>query len=337
MARPTIEVISLGGTIAMSGDEGRGASPQLTADHLVAAIPHIEERVHIRSRAFRQLPGAHLDEDDLIDLAAHIRTVVREGITGVVVTQGTDTIEETAFLLDLLVQEDAPVIVTGALRTPGHPGADGPANLGAAVLTASDPTSRGLGTLVVLSDEIHAARFVRKVDSFRTDAFVSVAGPLAWIAEGRLQFLLRPVSRPLVPIESLRGQQPVALITSTLGDDGRLIRQCHSLGYRGVVVAGFGVGHVTEKAAAALDELMPHIPVVLASRTGKGPTFERTYGFVGSERDLLSRGLIGAGYLTGPKARVLLSLFLRVGFDQSGVRRFFQRHFAIPLQPEDQI
>lgn len=335
MARPTVEVISLGGTIAMSGAERGGASPQLTADDLIAAVPGLQEHVRLNARSFRQLPGAHLHEDDLIDLAADIRASLRAGITGVVVTQGTDTIEETAFILDLLV-DDGPVVVTGAMRTPDQPGADGPANLRSAVLTASDPASRGLGTLVVLNDEIHAARLVRKTDTFRSDAFMSAAGPLGWVAEGQPHHLLRPVSQPQVPMDSLGGHQPVALVTITVGDDGRLLRHCPELGYRGVVIEGFGVGHVPDKVATAVDGLATQFPVVLASRAGQGPTFQRTYGFLGSERDLLSRGMIGAGHLDGPKARVLLSLLLRAGLSYSGVRDFFQRHFAAPPQPRTQ-
>lgn len=323
MARPTIEVIALGGTIAMSGNAQGGASPQLTADDLVAAVPGLADHDRIHARSFRQLPGAHLHEDDLIDLAAEIRSSVRAGTSGIVVTQGTDTIEETAFLLDLLVDDDAPVVVTGAMRPPNQPGADGPANLRAAVQTASDPASRGLGVLVVLNDEIHAARLVRKVDTFRPDAFVSAPGPLGWVSEGQPQPLLRPPSRLGVPRESLGAHHPVALVPIPFGDDGRLLSHCPDLGYRGVVVEAFGVGHVPDSAAKALDDLTTRIPVVLASRTGQGPTFQRTYGFVGSEHDLLSRGLIGAGHLDGPKARVLLSLLLRAGFSHSGVRGFF--------------
>lgn len=327
MTRPTVEVISLGGTIATAADDAGGTAPRLTADDLVAAVPELEGKV--RARSFRQLPGSHLGEDDLIDLAAHIRTSRHEH-SGIVVTQGTDTIEETAFLLDLLVDGETPVVVTGAMRTPGALGADGPANLRSAVQVASAPSCRGLGALVVLNDEIHAAQFVRKSDTFRPHAFVSVPGPIGWVAEGRPQVLLRPATRISLPAMPSRPAQPVALVTMALGDDGSLLRQCRRLDYRGVVVEALGAGHVPAPVARVLTDLASRLPVVLASRTGHGPVLHDTYTFTGSERDLLGHGLIPAGHLDGPKARILLSLLLRTGADRDSVADFFRSQTVAP-------
>lgn len=330
MTSSTVEVISLGGTIAMATDGAGEVSPRLTADDLVRAVPELEGRV--RARSFRQLPGSHLDENDLLELAAHIRTSRNEH-SGIVVTQGTDTIEETAFLLDLLVDGDTPVVVTGAMRVPSAPGADGAANLRSAVAVAGASNCRGLGTLVVLNDEIHAAQLVRKSDTFRPHAFVSVPGPLGWVAEGRPQILLRPAARISLPAKLSGAAQPVALVTMSLGDDGSLLRQCRDLGYRGAVVEALGAGHVSASAARVLTDLTRTIPVVLASRTGHGPVLEDTYTFAGSESDLLDHGLIAAGHLDGPKARILLSLLLRAGADRDSVAEFFHRHATAPPAP----
>src|SRR5665213_1021290 len=157
--RARVLVLSLGGTIAMS-EHGTGAVLDLDAASLVDAVPELRRHADLTARSFRHLPGAHLRLEDIRALATEICTAVRAGeFTGVVVTQGTDTIEETLFALDLLVRIEASVVVTGAMRNASEPGADGPANLLDAVCVASDPAARGLGTVVVLNGEIHAARF----------------------------------------------------------------------------------------------------------------------------------------------------------------------------------
>src|SRR5690606_25563238 len=162
MSKTRITVLALGGTIAMTQSDQGGVVPTLTGEALVAAVPGLADVAEIDASSFRQLPGAHLQYEDLEALAKAIQMACASGSQGVVVTQGTDTIEETAFALDCLLQLDAPVVVTGAMRNPTVPGADGPANLLAAVQVAASHEARGLGCLVAMNDEIHAARFVRK-------------------------------------------------------------------------------------------------------------------------------------------------------------------------------
>ena len=157
MALPEVVVLSLGGTISSTDAGGSGVEPTLTGEALVADVPEISEVAEVSAGAFRQAASGELTLDDLIELAAEISRRVDAGAAGAVVTQGTDTIEETAFTLDLLVDRDAPVVVTGAMRNPTLPGADGPANLLAAVRVAASDAARGLGALVVLNDEVHAA------------------------------------------------------------------------------------------------------------------------------------------------------------------------------------
>lgn len=256
-------------------------------------------------------------------IAADIRDAFAEGVAGVVVTQGTDTLEEVAFALDLLVAR-GPVIVTGAMRPPGHVGADGGANLLAAVTVAASPRADDLGVVVVMNDQVHGARFVRKVHTSRVNAFDSPgAGALGEVAEGHLVLRLA-APPPSGWLERISAPfPPVALLTLTLGEDSRLIDQVGSLGYGGVVVEAFGGGHVPARVADSLGDLSTSLPVVLASRTGAGPVLRSTYGFPGSETDLISRGLIPAGSLDGPKARVLLSVLLATGADAEGIRRSF--------------
>src|SRR2546422_8094100 len=160
-----VTVFSLGGTIAMTrtGDRDEGVTPALTGSQLIDAVPGLTTcGVAIEVRDFRQLPGASLSFEDVLRLAAEIDLRVGRGTRGVVVTQGTDTIEETAYVLDVVYGGDAPVVVTGAMRNPTMAGADGPANLLGAIQVAASPKARGLGWVVGFSDQIHAARHVRK-------------------------------------------------------------------------------------------------------------------------------------------------------------------------------
>jgi L-asparaginase len=240
--------------------------------------------------------------------------MLQGGAAGVVVTMGTDTVEEMAFALDLLVDRDEPIVVTGAMRNPTLPGADGPANLLASVRVAASPSAAGLGTMVVFNDEIHAARYVRKGHTTSPAAFRSPsAGPLGWIVEARVRIAFRLPHRHHVECPLLAKDRQVALLSAVLGDDGRLLGLVAQAGYEGLVVEAFGGGHVPDAWVDKLEGLAAEMPVLLASRTGAGEMLRETYGFRGSESDLLARGLISAGQLDGHKARVLLALLLRAG------------------------
>ena len=313
MALPEVAVLSLGGTISSTQTKGgSGVAPSLTGEALVEDVPEIAEVAEVSAQSFRQVPGSELTLEDLIELSGEIEGRIDEGATGVVVTQGTDTIEETCFVLDLLVDRDAPVVVTGAMRNPTLPGAEGPANLLASVRVATGEATRGLGTVVVLNDEIHAARFVQKTHTSNPATFRSpLAGPVGYVFEDNVRIVTRPVGRRHIELPEETRDHPVALYTVGLGDDGRLLEQIGRLGYEGLVIEAFGVGHVPSVMAEPLESLANEMPVVLASRTGSGEVHRETYGFTGSESDLLERGLINAGMLDGPKARLFLSLLLR--------------------------
>lgn len=333
MRHPRVLVVSLGGTMAMTGSAGKAVIPSLDAAELVRGVPELARIAEISVRSFGRVPGAHLRFASVVALAHEITSAFRDGFAGVVVTQGTDTIEEVAFALDLLVKGEASVVVTGAMRSPSQPGADGPANLLDAVRVAAADSIRGLGTTVVFGGEIHAARFVRKTHSINLHAFTSVTGPLGWLAEGMPQILVRPVSRPHVRLTEDRTAAipPVSLVTIPVDDDGRLIPAIKDLAYEGLVVEALGAGHVPAVMVSELEILANRIPVVLCSRTGRGPVLRRTYGFVGSEKDLLDRGLISGGYLDGRKARVALTLLLRGGAAVKDVKDFFRDEFgALP-------
>ncbi|WP_128380059.1 asparaginase [Streptomyces cavernae] len=322
----TVAVYSLGGTIAMTTDPATGAVvPALSPHDLLAAVPHLEGHgVELRVHDFRRVAGASLTFDDLAELGAAIDETLAGGdVDGLVITQGTDTIEETAFVLDLRHGHEQPVVVTGAMRNPTMAGPDGPANLYAAVLAAADPRLRGAGVLVVLNDEIHAARHVRKSHTTSPAAFTSPAtGPVGRIAEGRVRLIAAPPRR-VGPLARPRGREVrVGLYTVGLGDDGALLGAWEGR-CDGLVVAAFGVGHVPQRLVEGLERFAARLPVVLSSRIDNGPVLTGTYGYPGSEKDLIGRGLIPSGELGPYQARLLLHELLVRDADREAIVEWF--------------
>ena len=330
--RPAVSVASLGGTITMtSASAGAAVTPTLQAADLVAAVPALDEVAELSAATLRTEPGAWLTPLDVVAVGDWAREQEADGI---VVVQGTDTIEETAYLLGLHWDRPQPLVVTGAMRAPSAPGADGPANLLSAVVVAGSAAARDRGALVVLNDDVHAAGRVRKSDAIAMHAFSSAPfGPVGRVHEGTVTFADRPARWPALP-PPLAGRSPrVALLETHLGDRGELLRLVADAGYDGVVLAGFGAGHVSAALAEAVTEVVAGCPVVLATRTGGGPVLRATYGFVGSEQDLLARGVVSAGWLDPRKARLLLWALLAAGLDADELRATITARGAAPGGP----
>ncbi len=310
--KDSVAVFTLGGTISMTGSDG--VTPTLGAEELLAAVPSLRDGPPVTGRSLMRKPGANITFEDLEQVAAASREAVDEGSAGMVIIQGTDTIEETAFALDLLLSDlDVPVVVTGAMRNPTLPGADGPANIHAAVHCAASAEMRGLGVTVVMNDTIHAAVRIQKRHASLTSAFQSDPhGPLGWFQEDRPVIVDRTRVRFDVPPPPGR---PVAvpLLTVTLDPSPALLEAVLATDPDALVVEAFGVGHAPAVLAEQLVQAAQSIPVVLASRTRGGSVHRRTYGFVGSERYLLDGGLISAGWLDSIKARILTVVALRNG------------------------
>jgi L-asparaginase len=323
MSKPHLLVLSLGGTITMVPSSKSGITPKLGAAELTASVPALTEVAEIEAHTPFRLPSPSLTPANLITVAQRIEDAFTNGCDGAVVIQGTDTIEETAFILDLLIGNDCPVVVTGAMRGADAPGADGPANLLAAARVAASPEARGLGTLTVLNYDIHAARFVQKSHTTLPSAFASpLVGPIGAVVEGRPRFFAHVKRLPSLP--SYGGPpRPVALVKWSMGDDGRLLGAIPGLGYAGVIIEGMGAGHVPADAASLVGELATRMPVVLATRCMTGPVFTQTYGYPGSEIDLIGRGAVPAGFLSGLKARLLLGFALRSGGGQAAAAAAF--------------
>ncbi|GAB3790603.1 asparaginase [Nocardioides ungokensis] len=324
----TVALFTLGGTISMAGvaPDGDGVVARLTGRDLTAAVPGLADLGEdLEIHDVEAVPSASLTFAQVLDVAAAASRAIEAGARGVVLSQGTDTLEETAFLVDLVWAHAEPFVVTGAMRNPTLAGPDGPANLLAAARVAASPDARDLGALVVLNDEIHAARWVGKQHSTSTATFGSPdAGPLGHVIEGRVRLLTRPLRKqPLsAPDHDRLAARRVALHVVSLEDDGDRLDGLADT-HDGLVVAGFGVGHVPAALAPRLGALAERIPVVLTSRTGGGSVLTHTYGAPGSEVDLLRRGLVNGGLLDPYKARILLRLLLAAGSDGAAIAREF--------------
>ena len=324
MSQPRILIVSLGGTITMTRSDAGGITPTLTADKLVESVPQLAGVATLEAITQFSMPGASLSIRNLAEVAQLLNERLQADIEGAVVVQGTDTIEDTAFVLDLLVRSPRPVVVTGAMRGPQAAGADGPANILSAVTVAADARLSGLGVVVVLNDEIHSARWVQKSHTALTSAFTSPGtGCMGFVAEGRVELMMTP-QRHIAPIQGpLAHDLAVAQVSLGLGEDARMLPTLKGLGYSGAVIEGMGAGHVPAATVGAIETLVAQMPVVLCTRVRGGRVFTQTYGFAGSEMDLIAKGAIPCGHLSASKARLLLSLLLATGTSPDGIRQAF--------------
>ncbi|WP_051208238.1 asparaginase [Propionicicella superfundia] len=302
---PIVALASVGGTITMTPGDSGGVQPTLTAADLAASVPGLSEVCEIRVDTLASIPSPSFPITRFWDVAEWGREQVDQGASGVMLAQGTDTIEESSFLLDLYWELPHPFIVTGAMRAPRQVSADGPANLLTAAVVASSGALRDQGVLVVLDQTAHAARVVRKTHSWAVSTFQSPGfGPVGFVIEGRLR--ARPMPRPAVRIAAPLSDPYVPLLETFVGDDGTTLRAVLDAGADGVVLGAFGVGHLPARVARVVAEAAADVPIVVASRTGSGGTLRETYGYEGSEIDLGRKGAILAGALDPRKARTLL-------------------------------
>lgn len=308
-----ISLLGTGGTISTTPGEA-GAVPGLHAAEMTAALPMGPWQ--IQARDVMKKSSRAIGPSDMWDLARAVGEEIAAGADGVVITHGTDTLEETAYALALLLEPTVPVVLTGAMRRPHDPGADGPANLQSALVAAASRELAPYTPVVVVQDEIHVARWVTKQHSARIAAFASPAnGPVGAIVEGRVHLMLGPIpASDRLPAESARPRHRVELLWTTAGADGLLV-QALAGKIDGLVVAGTGGGHVPPLLAEALVSLAADgCPVVLASRCGDAPqVLTNTYGGVGSEGHLLGAGLVSGGSLSALKCRLRLVFGLAAG------------------------
>ena len=326
--RATVRLIATGGTIANHPD-GR-----LTADELAKLIPAVARYAEVETEQFANLPSSSLTVEHWLALAQRLNRLfaARRDLAGVVVTSGTDTLEETAYFLNLTVKTDRSIVVVGAMRPPDAPGYDGAANLLDAVRVAAAPASRNRGVMVVINGEIHAARDVRKAHAQRLDSFDSGRhGVLGVVDADRIEYYRRPARRHTrrteFDVARLDRLPRVVLLTSYVGASGDLIRAARDLGADGVVVAAAGAGATTPAQADAIEDVIADgVVVVIATRTGGGRVPARlrravSRGGPADARDALRR--VSGESLSPVKARVLLMLALTTTRDRRDVQRMF--------------
>lgn len=319
---PRVAVAALGGTIAMAGTAQQGLVPALTAETLLQAVPGAAQVAQINAQSLAALPSASLHSSDLLRVLAWAHQQADDGCQGIVITQGTDTLEDSAFFFDLCWSRPVPVVFTAAMRGASAVGADGPANLLAALQTAVSPRLTGQSqVLVLLNDTLHAPRRVTKSHTLALDTFSSLpAGPVGAMVEAVPVFFQGLPARVQVPAavrwpsENIPAAlADVAIVATWPGDDGRMLQAVVQQGYAGLVVQGLGAGHVSTTFAKALAPVIEHMPVAVATRVPFGPTTRATYGYEGSEKHLQKMGAVMSGWLSASKSRLALACLLSSG------------------------
>ncbi len=307
-ANPYIAILTTGGTIAMQHDAAAGgAVPTLGAADFTAVLP--PGLPELRTEEIVNLPSSHFTLETLHTIRERVAALAEEpDVAGIVVTHGTDTMEETAYLFDLTVPGETPIVLTGAMRTASDVGYEGYANLLSAIRVAAAPQARGLGAVVVLNDEIHAARRVTKMHTLSTATFQSPGWGAVGRVEGGAVVVERRPTRQLLP---WRGLEPnVPLLKLTVGVDTGLLEDALARSARGLVIEALGGGRVPPWWLSAIKQARGKgVPVVIASRCPSGRVWDG-YGYPGAYRTLVDLGCLFAEGLNGQKARIKLMILL---------------------------
>lgn len=322
---PNVTIVATGGTIAMTVDETGAPVPALSGEDLVAAVPALADLADIEVVEFSNVPSPYMGPDLWPGLARRVQEQLADpDVEGVVVTHGTDTIEETAYFLDLTVQSDKPVVLVGALRSASEPDSDGPRNITNAVKQIIDEDSGGKGVTVNMNHVIHPARAVRKTNTSNVAAFGSgLYGPIGYVDRDDVVFHQEPLRHPPLPLpETLPRVDLVAMYT---GADGDYVRHAADNGAEGIVIQAFGWGNVNEPMYEAIKYAIGKgVPVVITSRVPEG-SVQPNYGFVGGGATTKELGAIFGGDLSPSKARILLMLALAETTDRDKIRSYFDR------------
>ena len=318
---PVVRVIATGGTIA-----SRPGDDQLTGSALIEAVPQLAGVAQVEVEEFSRIGSSGMTPDHWLLLAKRINELLDDepDISGIVVTHGTDTMEETAYFLHLTIKDLRPVVLTGSMRSATAISADGPANLLTAVRVAADTNAGGRGVLVVLNDEVHSARDVRKTDNNRIDTFVSTEwGALGVVDSDGVTF--RRSSETLHTVQALpsvagvEALPAVPIVADFAGNDAMVLRSWAQQGVAGIVVQAFGGGRTSPEMRRAISEIASEgIPVVLASRVPEGRV-------IGSGQQAQA-GVVAGGDLPPHKARVLLMLALLHSRDGTEIQAIFDTH-----------
>ena len=317
-----IVVITTGGTISTRrSPQYAGAMPLLKGDDFLAMLPRGEFNVSFQD--FSNLPSSHITPAMALDMAQRISGIVlNDDIDGVVVTHGTDTLEESAYLCDLVVESPKPVVFTGSMRISTDVGYDGVSNLIGAIRAASSEACRNLGVLVAFNDRIYSARHVQKTESQAPDAFDAPGvGPLGTLTGSQVRVYSQPTGQLFIPCSRLA--ERVDLIFATQGADDRQLRTAIDTSAAGIVIAAFGGGRVPPWWLPAIQEALGRrMPVVVTTRCLSGICHD-DYGYVGEYHDLKRLGVLFAQGLSPVKARIKLMVALGASSHVRELREWF--------------
>ena len=323
-----IRVVATGGTIASLADPETGAvRPAVGAEDLVRSVPGLDSFGPIAVDEVDRVNGWNVTPATMLEVSRRATAALSEdGVDGVVVTHGTDTVEETAFLCDVTIASDKPVAFAAAMRSGNEIAADGPRNLLNAARVASDPAGRGVGAVVVLNDEVHAARWARKQDSFRVSAFTSPGhGPIGFVTPGAARIPVGGARRFTVRVPAAL-DHAVPVVQTYTGMEEHLIEAVlDATGAAGLVLEGTGLGNVPGSAERGIRAARDRgLPVVVATRVPTGGT-GAVYGGPGGGVTLREHGVVQAGGLAAAKARLLMMLLLAAGGSADDVGREVER------------
>ncbi|TCS84119.1 asparaginase [Tepidibacillus fermentans] len=321
-----VVVITTGGTIAMSEDLRSRTVKPIDQDTLDQMMPFLEDYRPVQMDHFINIPSPHMTPEIMYQLALHMNQYLEnKDVSGIVITHGTDTLEETAYFLDLLITSEKPVVLTGAMRSSNELGADGPLNLVNSVRVAKDPTSRGKGVLVVFNDEIHAARYVTKTHTSNVATFQSPAnGPIGTVTKKGIRFSHAPLIRDNYPLVPPNGK--IGLIKAAVGMDDLLIHTYIDNNYQGIVIEALGQGNLPPKMLNGIKRAVENkIPIVLVSRSFNG-FVDDVYDYEGGGKQLKKLGVIFSNGLNGQKARIKLMVTYHLFKNgQEDLQKYFDR------------
>ena len=301
-----------------------GAVPRYSGDELLDKIPEAKELADITCYDFGKYPGPHMTPALMMNLSMKIRELMQqEEYAGIIVTHGTDTLEETAYFLDLTIKTATPIVVIGSMKNSSEPDWDGPRNLLDAIHICLTDNCRNIGVLVCLNGEINAASEVTKIYTEQIDSFTSLDfGDLGFVQNGRV--ILNRLPRRLETIETDKLVMNVDLLTVYAGMDDKFFRYSADSGVEGIVIEALGVGNVPPPAFEGIKYAVEKgIPVVLVSRCPAGETLD-IYSYPGAGKWLHKLGVIFADYLNGQKARIKLMLALGITKDKKKLRKLFE-------------
>jgi L-asparaginase len=313
-----IRLFATGGTIASLPDPSTGiVRASVTAEELVQGVPGLERLGPITVDELSRVNSSNVTPSGMLEVARRVsEALAQDSVVGAIVTHGTDTVEETAFLCDVTVASEKPVVFTAAMRSGDQLGADGPRNLICAALTARADPARGLGSVLVIDDEVHAARWVRKQNARRPSAFASPDhAPIGQVTPEELSLSVVAPHRVLCPLPAVL-DRPVPVIQTYTGLEAGVIETVlGATGAAGLVLEGTGLGNVPGTAEPGIRLALDHgLPVVIATRVPAGGT-AAVYGGPGGGATLEELGVLQAHSLTAAKARLLLMLLLQDGRD----------------------